>query len=49
VAVDVGTGLTDAERERPPAIGARITIKYQELTPAGVPRFPVFVAVRNYE
>lgn len=49
VAVDVGTGLTDAERESPPAIGARITIKYQELTPAGVPRFPVFVAVRNYE
>jgi len=47
--VDVGTGLTDAEREAPPRVGQRITIKYQELTPAGVPRFPVFVAVRDYE
>jgi DNA ligase 1 len=49
VAVDVGTGLTDAERESPPTIGARVTIKYQELTPAGVPRFPVYVSERNYE
>jgi DNA ligase-1 len=47
--VAVGTGLTDAERETPPAIGARITIRYFELTPAGVPRFPTFVAVRDYE
>jgi len=47
--VDVGTGLTDAERERPPAIGSRVTIRYQELTPAGVPRFPVFVSERDYE
>ncbi len=43
----VGTGFTDAERERPPAIGAVITLKYQELTPAGVPRFPVFVRERS--
>jgi DNA ligase-1 len=47
--VDVGTGFTDAERENPPKIGATITIRYQELTPAGVPRFPVFVSERNYE
>ncbi len=39
----VGTGFSDAQRERPPAIGSLITLKYQELTSAGVPRFPVFV------
>jgi DNA ligase-1 len=47
--VDVGTGFSDAQREAPPAIGSRITIKFQEYTPAGVPRFPVFVSERNYE
>lgn len=49
--VDVGTGFTDAERERPWTEwrARRITIRYQELTPAGVPRFPSFVAVRDYE
>lgn len=49
VVVDVGTGFTDAEREAPPPLGTRVTIRYQELTPAGVPRFPVFVSERNYE
>lgn len=47
--VDVGTGFTDAEREAPPRIGARITVRYQELTPAGVPRFPSYVSERDYE
>lgn len=51
----VGSGLTDKEREHPPIIGSRVTYRYQELTDAGaegtglVPRFPTFVAVRNYE
>lgn len=49
VTFELGTGFSDAQREAPPAIGSRITIKYQELTPAGVPRFPVFVAERDYE
>jgi DNA ligase-1 len=49
VLVDVGTGFTDAEREAPPPVGTTITVRYQELTPAGVPRFPVFVSVRDYE
>ncbi len=44
-----GTGLSDAQRERPPAIGETITVKYQELTNGGVPRFPVFAGVRNDE
>ncbi len=43
----VGTGFSDAEREDPPAVGAVITFRYQELTNAGVPRFPSFVRVRQ--
>ena len=42
----VGTGFTDAQREKPPAIGATITFRYQELTDGGVPRFPSFVRSR---
>jgi DNA ligase-1 len=43
----VGTGLSDAQREKPPAIGTVITYRYQELTDGGVPRFPSFVRVRS--
>ncbi len=39
----VGTGLSDAQRKNPPKIGAIITYRYQELTNAGVPRFPSFL------
>ncbi|MCB9648641.1 MAG: DNA ligase [Deltaproteobacteria bacterium] len=46
-AFSVGTGLSDAEREAPPEIGAIITFRYFELTPDGVPRFPSYVAVRE--
>jgi DNA ligase-1 len=42
----VGTGFSDAQRERPPAIGALITFRYQELSDGGVPRFPSFLGVR---
>lgn len=45
----VGTGFTDDERYNPPLIGSTITFKYQHLTDDGMPRFPVFVAIRNYE
>ena len=44
-----GTGLSDAQRDLPPAIGETITVKFQELTDGGVPRFPVFVGVRHDE
>lgn len=47
--VDVGSGISDQLRKNPPQIGAVITIRYQELSKDGVPRFPVFVAMRNYE
>ena len=43
----VGTGLSDAERDHPPAIGALITYRYQELSDGGVPRFPSFLRIRE--
>ncbi|AKU93349.1 DNA ligase (ATP) [Labilithrix luteola] len=49
VKFQVGTGFTDAERENPPVHGSIITVRYQELTKDSIPRFPVFVAVRDYE
>src|SRR5262245_45653730 len=42
----VGTGLKDKDRDNPPAKGSIITVKYQELTPDGSLRFPVYVGVR---
>jgi DNA ligase-1 len=44
---NVGTGFTDAQRESPPKIGSIVTVRYQELTDRGVPRFPSFVRVRR--
>ncbi len=44
-----GTGLSDAQRDLPPAIGEAITVKFQELTDGGVPRFPVYAGVRHDE
>lgn len=41
----VSSGLTDALRRSPPAVGTVFTFKYQELTDAGVPRFPSFLRV----
>ena len=43
----VGTGLSDAERKAPPAIGETITFRYQELTDGGIPRFPSYLGVRH--
>jgi DNA ligase len=42
----VGTGFTDKERGAPPPVGSIITFRYQELSNAGVPRFPSYVGVR---
>ena len=30
-------------------IGSLLTIRYQELTDGGIPRFPVGITIRNYE
>ena len=43
----IGSGLTDAQRDNPPPIGATITFKYQNLTKAGIPRFASFLRVRH--
>jgi DNA ligase-1 len=42
----VGTGFSDRQRDNPPAIGSTVTFRYQELSEAGVPRFPSYVGVR---
>jgi len=47
--IEIGTGLSDELRQKPPAIGREITFKYYELTENGMPRFPVFLAMRDYE
>jgi DNA ligase-1 len=43
----VGTGFSDAERNNPPPIGSVISFRYQELTDAGVPRFPSYLGLRR--
>jgi len=42
----VGTGFSDKERQNPPPVGSTIVFRYQELSEAGVPRFPSFVGLR---
>ena len=42
----VGTGFTDSQRQNPPPVDSIVTVRYQELTDRGVPRFPSFVRVR---
>ncbi len=42
----IGTGFSDRERANPPAVGVAVTFRYQELSEAGVPRFPSYVGVR---
>lgn len=43
----VGSGFSDRDRANPPKIGSIITYKYQNLTAKGLPRFPVFLRVRE--
>ncbi len=43
----IGSGLSDALRRQPPAIGARITYRYQHLTKKGLPRFPRYLRIRE--
>ncbi len=42
----VGSGLTDAQRAKPPAVGTVVVVRFQELTDGGIPRFPVFAGCR---
>lgn len=45
----VGSGFTDKQRENPPPIGSVISYRYQEFSRDGIPRFPTFLSVRDYE
>lgn len=49
---DCGSGLTEAQRkqywkDQESLLGRFITVRYQQLTEDGVPRFPVFVGFRD--
>lgn len=41
----LGTGLSDAQRTSPPAIGSIVTYTYRDMTPSGKPRFASFLRV----
>ena len=41
----LGTGFSDAQRHKPPAIGTTVTYTYRDVTPAGKPRFASFFRV----
>jgi DNA ligase 1 len=49
VSFKIGTGISDRERDRPLPRGTVVTVRFQELTKAGVPRFPSLVGARDYE
>ena len=43
----LGTGFTDAQRERPPAVGSWVTYRFRGLNDSGTPRFASFMRVRE--
>jgi len=45
----LGTGFNAADRVRPPPIGAQVTYRYRDHTPAGLPKFASFLRVRAAE
>ncbi|OEF30195.1 DNA ligase [Vibrio rumoiensis 1S-45] len=42
----LGSGLTDAQRSDPPALGSKVTFRFNGYTRSGLPRFARFVHVR---
>ena len=47
VTFKIGTGFSDAEREEPPKVGQVVKFSYQEVTVAGVPRFPAYLGLKE--
>ena len=45
----LGTGLRDAQREKPPQVGAWVSYRYRDRTPSGLPRFATFWRERPAE
>ena len=43
----LGSGFKDAQRADPPAVGARVTYRYNGLTGNGLPRFARFLRIRD--
>ncbi len=43
----IGSGINDAQRGHPPAVGAVITYRYRGQTAKGLPRFATFLRVRE--
>lgn len=43
----IGSGFSDAQRDQPPPLGSQITYRYRGLTAKGLPRFPVFLRLRE--
>ncbi|MBD9435251.1 DNA ligase [Pseudoxanthomonas sp. PXM03] len=43
----IGTGFTDAQRAKPPPVGAWLTYRYNGLTSTGLPRFARFMRMRD--
>ena len=43
----LGTGLSDAQRRNPPAVGSWVTYRFRDTHPSGVPRFASFLRVRD--
>ena len=44
---DLGSGLPDALRRSPPALGSHVTYRYHQLSATGLPRFASFVRVHE--
>lgn len=45
--VRIGSGFSDAQRRKPPAVGTWITYRYRGLHGSGLPRFATFLRVRE--
>ena len=43
----IGSGLSDAQRRAPPAIGSAVTYRYRDLTNTGLPRFASFMRMHE--
>jgi DNA ligase 1 len=41
----LGTGLSDAERKNPPAVGTIVTYTFRDVTPSGKPRFASYLRI----
>lgn len=43
----LGTGLSDAQRRDPPAIGSWVTYRFRDVNPSGIPRFVSYLRQRE--